>query len=389
MFFFCFKMFIFHQDGHYAVLPVQSLGESIGFFIYSLAVNLEYMLISVFVIPLLICIWAYGSMSKKDRALFWICALWGLVTVFVITYTISIREDVGLDAIRQHTRYYSALVVPLIILLIKYFNKEKSIFGNHKKPQLVAMAVTVIFILGTMLLSQVYYGSLVDNFNLRYFNWMIEAIEQSTFFDAVIIMRIIVIAAVVLIFSCIAFTRFKRIGIGLFLFCVLTVCLIGNAVCIKLFDATYSVSDQGKNEVLELGDYLSKKDGNLLIVLDSNPTYSLCNKKLDTFLNVDNEYQIYLDTLFDIIKDDGTINLNDENVSTRSFNLARIVPYENLDAISYILVNVNQGVSIPPSSGKLVEDFTYGDYRLYNLSDTNNINIMISLSESDFSMRVG
>lgn len=387
--FFCFKTFIFHQGSHYMVLPLQSLVESVGFFVNSLVVNLEYMVVSIFVIPLIVCVWAYGGMAEKDRSLFWISILWGLITVLVITYTISVREDVDLNAVRQHTRYYSALVVPFFILFIKYAGKKFPDFENSRNFQFAAVAIAVFFILGTVFLSQVYYGSLVDNFNLRYLNWAIDKIRQYTVFDAVLAMRVIAAAAVLLFTACIVFTRFRRFAIGVFLSCVLVICLIGNAVCINLFEETYSISEQEKSEVLGLGNYLSDKHANVLIVLDSNPTYSLCNKKLDTFLNVDKEYQIYADTLFDLAKDDEAIDLTKESVATKSFNLMKVVPYEDIDAIDYLLVNVNQGINIASNSGTLVGEFTYGDYRLYDLNNTKKVNVVFSLPESDYSMRIG
>lgn len=384
-----FKMFVYHQESHYSIALPQSFLELAGFFVYALAVNLEYMVVSVFVVPVLICLWSYGAMEEKDRYLFLIGILWGLITVLVITYTISIREDITLGAIRQHTRYYSALSIPFFVLFLKYALKKNPSVGKLKSTQFIALIIAILFMLATVLLSPVFYGSLVDNLNLRYLNWFIEIIRQYLMFDAVLVMRITVAVASALFFVGIAVSRYRRFTVSVFLLCVLAVCAIGNTICIKLFESAYSVTEEKKNEVIDIGKYLSKEQANVLVVMDSNPAYSFDNRKLDTFLNIDSKYQVYADTLVGLVEDDGVVDLSRETIATRSFNLANLLFYDDLRSINYVLVNADQGISVSSESGTIIDDFTYGDYRLYELSNTSKIDIEISPPKSDFSLHVG
>lgn len=87
--------------------------------VYALAVNATHLVVAFAFFPIVFVAFTYREMPKSEKRLFWLCAGTVLMGLLIVVYTISIREDIGREALRQHLRYVAPLFVPLLFLFMR------------------------------------------------------------------------------------------------------------------------------------------------------------------------------------------------------------------------------------------------------------------------------
>lgn len=104
---------------------------TILFGLYSIAVDSIYFVVGFGVFPVLFVACTYREFTREERDLALFCLISLLVGLAVVVFTISMREDVGHVALRQHLRYVAPLALPLLFLFVRQ--------GIRLKPECVTL----------------------------------------------------------------------------------------------------------------------------------------------------------------------------------------------------------------------------------------------------------
>ena len=97
-----------------------SLSVLIYGFTWSLPQNLAFAILGFYMVLIFAPIIQYSNMSQQDKRLFLMCLITFVLFQIVITWSISMREGLGLYRSSFHYRYFGFLIIPLFLLFFKY-----------------------------------------------------------------------------------------------------------------------------------------------------------------------------------------------------------------------------------------------------------------------------
>ena len=283
---------------------------TVMFALYSTAVDATYFIVGFGVFPVLYVACAYRELTREERDLALFCLVSLLVGLACVVFTISMREDVGHVALRQHLRYVAPLALPLLFLFVKQgarLNPVCIMTDPRRRAWLVGVTVAfcglVVAFFGTANLSQGF-----DNSQFHFMRWMLDqgnVLAQDRFDSWAQVMKPIdtddgdLLAIAPLNWLCrFAVVAFTAIGMGMLMSRrkVRRIGLAAVTVVIVAFMAANSVAayhynrhayevEQGKiDEICAISDQLAEREGGgeVVIVLDEANTGP--NNLIDTYL---------------------------------------------------------------------------------------------------------
>ena len=349
------------------------------FAFYSIAVDSTYFIVGFGVFPVIFVACMYGELTRKERNLALFCLVSLLVGLACVVFTISMREDVGHVALRQHLRYVAPLTIPLLYLFMK--------LGMRMKPRCMikhpvriaviaastgAFCMLVAAFFGTANLSQGF-----DFSQFHFMRWLLdEADELAQNFYSSWAQTISAIATddgeLLVItplnwlcrFAVIAFTvvgmillfnrsRNVRRATTIVITVVIAAFMIENSVCAYWYNKNaYEVNADDVAEICAISDQLASRteNGRVIVVLDDANTGP--NNLIDTYLQDGaGEYEyIVIDAL------ESRLSPGGKNVTP-------------LDAVDYILANTKQDLGDIVDGAKVVggSGGDGGKYYLYQL----------------------
>lgn len=356
--FILFKLTIFSGLGNsYDQTSIGILFEEgrLHLMIHGFIYYIVYVLFACGFLPLVFPLVYYADMSAKQRRFFTLLWLLLLSSAAVIAYTITMREDMGLENPRAHLRYIVYLWLPLMCI----FTSLQDTPLPPKKyilwliPLLASFATAYIF-------RGVEPGSLIDQTMLKYMFY---------FGSGILRLRWLLIPLTIV--SIFLWVWERRLLYTLF-FAVFTFLQLGNNYyCTYVFHLQNHLPDTTISEAERLESLVtSHPDANFLIVAqDLDDTQKLA----DTWLIYDNVWTVSSDSLKSTQSPAGT-DLGKTALSSYIWGQNDC----DLKAIDYILVR--DDAAVHPDSRQCQEDAAF-DSDLYDLYIPENPNWLPAFSD--------
>lgn len=302
--------------------------------IYATGINATYLLLATCFFPVVFTAVFINRIPHTNKQLAKLLLISLIICFFTIIYTISIREDIGNTIVRQHMRYYSAMLLPLMFLFLSMFTAEKAPTFRESVYHGIPLAVTtgcfclaMCTLFGNSDYSQGFDGTLLHMYR------MLEGIDgslvpiilspdilqgsevaQSASPEFVIdwVQWLISAIAIIIVLTLAPILLGKNHRIAAIAFFAITIMLyIANTIACSLYNYdTYVMDKEDVAAVCEVNEYLrDNADGNVLIIIDDE--YTDANNLTDTYIEDYNRKYIYV-TNVDIeesLEDNGVLNL--------------------------------------------------------------------------------
>lgn len=348
------------------------------FGLYSLVTDGVYFIIGFGVFPVLYLALTYRDAKREHRDLLFLCFVSLVVGLLVVVFTISMREDVGHVALRQHLRYVAPLYLPLLMLFIKQVTHfDSAAITSSPRRLAIASGATI----GFCALVAAFFGSgnLRQGFDFSQFHflrWLLKLSEQlpQSYFDGTKqtmsdistsdgdllpidpldwACRAAVIAFTILgMWFLLSKRKRTRLRCRNAICAILAIAMTANTIA--LFDYNrnaYDVEQSDVDDICAISDQLRERTtgGDVIVVLDDSNTGP--NNLIDTYLQDGaGEYRyLVIDDFKKLINQRSKEKKTDENGSgSEAFklNLEEKVNVGPLDDVSYILTNSKQSVNL-------------------------------------------
>lgn len=240
---FCFaamKLSLFRGMGNsYNQMGLDAVAstERLLFLGYSFVYNMMFAIIAFMAIPVIFPALRWKHMDREEKRFYIFSVLSLAIILFVISYTISIREDFGKPGIRQHTRYYEPLFMMFMISFMGTMAKQEDKFKYKELLLPAGMAVLMLAIVKNIGL-----GSWVDSCMLKYYQYIQDAFP---FRMVKILQGAICVGATIFI---IGRKKYRKSMEILALAAICVVCVVNNMLAAKTFWREYKVSGQHLEE---------------------------------------------------------------------------------------------------------------------------------------------
>lgn len=364
------------------------------FGLYALATDATYFVVGFGVFPVLFILSIYRYLPRSERNLAFFCLSSLLIGLACVVFTISMREDVGHVALRQHLRY----VIPLYLPLLMLFIQQVSRFDPAKllrNPQRLSFAVALT--LAFCVLVAAFFGEAnlrqgFDNSQFHFMRWLLEQSQplaqeyHSTWANTMSAIAtddgdLLVIdpfnwlcRAAVVLFTLVGMrlllSRDKelRMNAGIAICSILASLMLANTVCAYHYNLkAYGAQEEDIAEICEINGQLAAlaDPSQVVIVLDDGNTKN--NNLVDTYLQDATGSYRYL-------KPDGLLSLLGNEVESA---LPEQMPPR------YLLVNVKQGVQVVSGNATVVGgagESDDGRFILYHVTDDEPLKVLIASS---------
>lgn len=392
VFFVTAKFTVFSDTGSsYNQTNLSQIGTpyKFAYWIYTILYDGAYLAVAFMFFPLLYPLLKINRRNTAElrNKVYIFTALSALITLGIITFTISVREDLGRIDMRQHLRYYCPFFLPLLVVFIDILKNESEqsnsaaenkIFDYSRKLFVFVIPVVTIFILHSL-----FKGSAVDNTSLKFLLELVTDIFSDTVETAnksiaksgniiymnagMIIFKTVYILFIASIFILIKFRRNKT-ALSLFLIVTISVQVLNNYSTIKAFRNVTAISVTAQDEAYRLDNYLKTTNGNILLVQE---------KKFDTRIRITDAYlsvdycSTTADDFYNAFGDSDTIDLKETKFSTIHSNNKSY--YENYDNFSYIISDSK--LKISNESAELIKIDGINAYYIYQLNDIYSISM--------------
>ena len=309
------------------------------------------------------------------------------LTLFFISYSISMTEDFGKSSIRLHTRYYIPFIFPFFVLVFDEIRQTP-----NKVQKASVAAVLIVGIAGVLLLTPNRYVSTYDSFDTwhikepgNYFDDITEEAEDeelaegslATFFaDQTDGSRevyynhgvLIALAVYAVITTLMVWLIYKKKDLALLVFfcAILIVELYNNTVTVDRVGRFITVTDAETEAYSQLDHDVREivGDDNLLVI--SNDKLEDNKRTIEAFFSFD-WYSALTNGINRVIDSDGIINLNETGIPLSMTQFTSVKYYPVGTTFDYVLclddVQFNENC---------VEQVLYSEetgYHLYKLVD--------------------
>ena len=333
---------------------------------YSVVTDGLYFIIGFGVFPVIYVACTYRDMSREQRDLVFFCLISLLIGLAVVVFTISMREDVGHEALRQHLRYVAPLSLPLLMMFIQQmwtFDPRALVQSARRRDVLVAVTVAfcalVAGFFGTANLSQGF-----DYAQFHFMRWLlaeIKPLDQSFFsgwdgtmsaIDATdgdllainaanwICRAGVILFTIAGMLALMNSNKKVRHGSGITICVIIALAMIANSAAMYLYNKkAYTVEESKITEICEISDQLSQHfgSGKVIVLMDEANTGP--NNLIDTYLQdgAGNYEYLTVDAFNDLLE-----NRTEALASAADDSLR--VPVDDLvyGSIDYVLLNTNQ-----------------------------------------------
>lgn len=370
-FFIFFKVTIFsglpnsyNQMGINAILsPYNFL-----FFIYSNINTLIFTVIGFGFFTIFVTLFLIKYLKKEQQELFIYLLLGLLIAIATISYTISIREDLGLVSIRMHTRYFAVLFLPLFLLFMAVMEKGYEFTDLLKVFFLFSSCLVGVLIF--IVVQTIRDGSVMDTTILSWWNVIIKKfnsifgipmVNELNFNIGLLIVKALFFAYIMIGTAGIIL---KKKWIRIYVVgAVLGMFLLNNLICMHRYRSDIDSDDV--NECIRINNYLSQNGGNCLYLMEdyANSTYE---RLIDCYINYP---EMYMALEKEIIKyslsGNDDMDLPSDHLKTITWTSSQEdLIYDELNHIDYVLFRKNS--IIKPDENSMVKvDIESRNFSLY------------------------
>lgn len=395
LFFVTAKFTVFSDIGSsYNQTSLSQIGTpyKFAYWIYTILYDGAYLTVAFLFFPLLYPLLkiSRSNISELRNKLYIFTALSAFITLGIITFTISVREDLGRIDMRQHLRYYCPLFLPLLVVFLDVLKNENEQCKSAVESRLWRnfdyfrkLLVFIIPFITIFILHSLFKGSAVDNTSLKFLLELVTNVFKDTVETAnksieksgsiiymnagMIIFKTAYILFIALIFILIKFRK-KKAALSLFLIITISVQVLNNYSTIKAFKGVTQISVTAQDEAYRLDNYLKTTDGNILLVQE---------KKFDTRIRITDAYlsgdycSTTAEEFYKAFNGSDTIDLRETKFPTIHSNNKGY--YENYDNFSYIVSDSR--LKISDESAELIGIEGINAYYVYQLNDIYSISL--------------
>lgn len=395
LFFIIAKFTVFSDIGSsYNQTSLSQIGTpyKFAYWIYTILYDGAYLTVAFLFFPLLYPLLKINrsNIAELRNKLYIFTALSAFITLGIITFTISVREDLGRIDMRQHLRYYCPLFLPLLVVFLDVLKNENKQCKSVTESKLWRnldyfrkLFVFIIPVITVFILHSLFKGSAVDNTSLKFLLELVtdvfenkvetanKSIEKSgsiLYINAgMILFKTTYILFIVSVFMLIKFRK-KKAALSIFLTATIAVQLLNNYSTIKAFRGVTAISVTAQDEAYRLDNYLKTTDGNILLIQE---------KKFDTRIRITDAYlsvdycSTTADGFYDAFNSSDTIDLRETKFPTIHSNNKGY--YEDYDNFSYIISDSR--LKISDESAELIRIEGINAYYIYQLNDIYSISL--------------
>lgn len=330
---------------------------SIFYFAYAFAYYFIASALAFMVYPLIYPAIHIRELDKKTKNAFLFLMLLFLETLFVIVFTITIKEDVGRVAPRIHLRYFT----PMIGVFLPIFFKAISLTQNIRENKFFFKKYTYLWIIFGVICAFLYKGITLGSTNESYalffskyladkFPALCHEGDKTVVFYpyAVIIIVLLVFVFALLHFFEKSFSEKKFLM--LFSIIMIGVCVLNVIPGTIFFERTYIVREDLVKEMEEINNYF--RENNIMdsrVAFVAVSPYDEYSRVYDTYFDGENNYEINNENIVNIIaKTSGTTS-----VDKITFNDIIDGKEYNIDRLDYIICSSESEENIG-----IIQDFT-------------------------------
>lgn len=245
------------------------------FTIYCVVYNGLAMMLAFFIFPVLVPAINFREMPKGMKEKYSFVSLSVAINFLVISYMISCVENLGGQSIRVHLRYYSPLLVPLLIIF--FWHLENPCNFNLKDTAKKYICLVSSSVLLCTLYITVFQGvgfSIVDCALLNFYSHSIsiggKVLEagagQIVFNSRILVAKLGICFAIIAGSICLYKVRGSKIKIYVFSALFIMANMINSHSISVLYNQLYRISDERYKEALALGEYIDQTDKKTLVI---------------------------------------------------------------------------------------------------------------------------
>ncbi len=364
------------------------------FAFHALALGLVHFALGFAFFPLVLPLVSWRHFPREHRAFLTLLALVLLVSFLTVVFTISMREDAGHVALRQHLRYVGPLLVPFAFYLVRMAAigprprwSETLGRGHVLTVVLTAFCVGILLLFGT---ANLYQG--LDSATLRVFRAVCEldAVIPAEKYDAAVgglaaipddeplleinaavwaVRAVIVaLAAAGTVAFCARGRRGER-GARCVVSVVLAFCLVNTVACCLHNREAYGTGEESVQEALAVDRALDAlpDDAQVLIVYDDSNT--MANNLVITYV-IDRHHAYRYVSEEDVrnhLADDGTLSASvlPGGAEASGLTPGMMEGVGSLEAPTYVLVDEQQKLHVSNGNALIIEHDPVVRFTLY------------------------
>lgn len=364
------------------------------FAFHALALGLVHFALGFAFFPLVLPLVSWRRFPREHRTFLTLLALVLLVSFLTVVFTISMREDAGHAALRQHLRYVGPLLVPFAFYLVRMAAigprprwGETLGHGHVLTVVLTAFCVGILLLFGT---ANLYQG--LDSATLRVFRAVCEldAVIPAEKYDAAVgglaaipddeplleinaavwaVRAVIVaLAAAGTVAFCARGRRGER-GARCVVSVVLAFCLVNTVACCLHNREAYGTGEESVQEALAVDRALGAlpDDAQVLIVYDDSNT--MANNLVTTYV-IDRHHTYRYVSEGDVrnhLADDGTLSASvlPGGAEASGLTPGMMEGAGSLEAPTYVLVDEQQKLHVSNGNALIIEHDPVVRFTLY------------------------
>lgn len=364
------------------------------FAFHALALGLVHFALGFAFFPLVLPLVSWRHFPREHRVFLTLLALVLLVSFLTVVFTISMREDAGHVALRQHLRYVGPLLVPFAFYLVRMAAigprprwSETLGRGHVLTVVLTAFCVGILLLFGT---ANLYQG--LDSATLRVFRAVCEldAVIPAEKYDAAVgglaaipddeplleinaavwaVRAVIVaLAAAGTVAFCARGRRGER-GARCVVGVVLAFCLVNTVACCVHNREAYGTGEESVQEALAVDRALDAlpDDAQVLIVYDDSNT--MANNLVTTYV-IDRHHTYRYVSEGDVrnhLADDGTLSASvlPGGAEASGLTPGMMEGAGSLEAPTYVLVDEQQKLHVSNGNALIIEHDPVVRFTLY------------------------
>lgn len=349
---------------------------TIFYFFYSAVYLLAASLIAVLILPVLYPLMNFKRLDKPTCSLFSFLLMYLVISCGVISYTVSIGENLGENVPRCNLRYLGCILLlflPVFFRALELDFKENK--GSVKKQLIIMLFVTVSS-------SMLFKGCVktqaeIDQSVVRLYEVASEAARKQTgpvgerpFYPMVLL--IILIMAVIIAITYYFKRKSNKSAAYIFTFFMGIICFQNVRLGISEYNKVYSANQDEVDEVLTVNRFLDSMDGGKSILYICGSDISKQKTTLITYFN-------YYDDLCTINDDAfaGFANGNAVNVPESEFvtNIGELdFKYDKRQGFDYIITDKVNALEL--RNVTRIDDASGENYTLYKNNEPSRVEIV-------------
>lgn len=250
------KITVFSGLGNsYSQMDIMALfGEGKFFYLlYGFLFFIAGFMVMTLILPVLLPVVYYDKLEPHTQKIILFLSLLLLSAAFVVSYTITLREDYPSLTPRLHMRYVAWMSIPFLVMFINLLERDIHEENLTQNLRWALVCIVAVFIV------TVFQGLNVSAYDNTM--WFVENMNRTTLFFMMLVLAILSIISFLFI------KKRKKIVLIIFMLIMSIVQIYDNVYAIHVFSTAYSITEEEEQEAMILYHFVdSHEEENILYV---------------------------------------------------------------------------------------------------------------------------